>query len=619
MDSYSFFALLFAVLILVLVLFTFRKHQRQQKEMLQVDAEQEEFQQIALLRVQNPSPKDEQAYTLIEQMRQRVWTSLRLDTSLAPKTIWKMSFDLIKEIAAIYYPGIDNPHYQASLVQLTELNERIILRLQDYLEEFPLNTIKDANVQDVLHYKALFEKVKNFEFVQFARKHKYLYDIGQYVWMGVNAMNPWYWGRKAIFTAGKEGSYRYLLSVILTVVGEEAVLVYSKRQIRTQTVAVEKNIALEMINMAVVDRHVSSEEYQLILSFVLKNPHFDNQVKVALLKALQLKRPLSATLPPEPYTDADKSRLMKKVESVAKADQLSLLKKQEHLKQLEQTLAVTSGLRKKLEPIPVDETHSDDLLAQKRRKEEAILRLFTQAASLDGTLPDAIREYIIQRAVSYPKPFGLQEQAAILQEAVSPSSPDSLTDRISSQTDKERALSEILDALLWYLPFSRVEEEFYSKIVAALNLRKIGDKLLQKRLEGLLPSEKLIDRPPFTILKPLFRFLQQQEQLMALQQSATNYQFITEGKKPVKKTAPYWLCVTDGRVFLLAAATIERTLYYHHLEFQQDLRVEIHKGKVSDSYILYDRQQEIHVAPTLFHSAKLRCALERYLQENARV
>ena len=614
MDTYSLFALGFAVLTLLTVLFAFRKHQRKQQEaLLASELEKEDFQQIELLRVQNPSQQDEQAYKLIERERQKVWTSLTLETSLAPRKIWQMSFDLIKGIAAIYHPEIENPQYQASLTQLIELNERIILRLQDYLDEFPLNTIKDVNIQDVLHYKELFDKAKNFEFVQFARKHKYVYDIGQYVWMGFNALNPWYWGRKAAFTAGREGSYRYLLSVILTVVGEEAVLVYSKRQIRKQAMAVEKNIAFEMINMAVVDNNVSSEEYEIVMNFILKNSNFDDRVKVSLLKALARKHPVSVALPPEPYDEKDKKRLLMEVERVAKADKLGLLKKRERLENLEDTLGLSSGLRSQLALAPPEETHSHDLLEQKRRKEEAILRLFTQAASLDGEFPDSMREYIIQRAASYPRPFSEQEQAAILREAIAPSSPNSLTDRISSQGDKERTLSEILDALLWYLPFSRGEEEFYTQIVAALDLKKISDKLLHKRLEQLLPSEKLVDKPPFTVLKQLFRLLQQHEQILALQQSATNYQFLTEGEKSTRKDAPYWLCVTSERVFLIAAVTIDKTIYHHHLEFQPDLRVRIENGRFSDNYILRDSRQEIHLAHTLFNSSKLKQALGSYL------
>ena len=455
METYSLITLLAALLLLGGALVALRRHNKQQQqEMLSRAVEESNLQHIELIRVQNPSQHDKQAYELIEAERQKVWTNFSLQTSLAPKKIWQMSFDMIKEIAAIYHPDLENPQFQASIVDLLELNERVITRILEYLDEFPLNTIKDFSIQDVLTYKEYYDKYSKFEFIKLAKNHKYLYDIGQYVWMGYNAINPWYWGRKAVFTASKEGTARYLLSMILTVVGEEAVLVYSKRFIRKQAVSVEKNIAFEMINMAVIDDVVSQDEYNVILNFILKNSHFDDRVKITLLQALQRKKPVKAVEIPEGYRDKEKKRLLAEVERVAKADSFGILKKREALKTLEDSLELTSSYRTQLELAPHEEVHSMDVLQQNRRREEAILRLMVQAGSLTGTLPDAMADYIIQRASSYPLPFDDSEQGSILHEAKQPGNLDALTHQISYNTDKERALSDVLDVLLWYLPFT---------------------------------------------------------------------------------------------------------------------------------------------------------------------
>lgn len=615
MDIYSTIALIFAALILVSALISLRRRNQKQQEEIARVAEEENFRQIELIRVQNPSQQDLQAYNLIEAERQKVWKNLSFQTSLAPKKIWQTSFELIKQIAAIYHPDTENPQFQASIVDLLELNGRIIERLQEYLEEFPLNTIKDFNIQDVLSYKAYYDKVSQFELVKLAKDHKYLYNIGKYAWMGYNALNPWYWGRKVVFTAGKEGTYRYLLSVILTVVGEEALLVYSKRYIRKQAVAVEKNIAFEMINMAVIDHIVSGEEYDVILNFIVNNPKFNDRLKVTLLKALQRKRSVKpAALSGESYQEKDKKRLLTEVERVARADTLGILKKREALKALEESLKLTSGYRTQLELAPQREVHSLDVLHQSRQREEAILRLMVQAGSTAGNLPDSLGEYIIQRASSYPLPFHEQEQEVILQEATTPTSPDTLTNFIRSNADKERALSEVLDALLWYLPFTREEEEFYTQIVAALDLKKISQKLLYKRLENLLPSDKLLEKPPFEVLKSLFRLITQDEQITALQQTATTYQFLTGGEKPRKKDAPFWVCVTTIRVLVLSAAMLDDTIYQHHLEFKNGSDVRIESGRLHDTYILRNHEQEIRVKNTLFHSSNLKDALKNYLK-----
>jgi len=348
MDTYSLIALVFVVLILISALLAFRRHNRKKrKEELARAIEEGDYREIELIRVQNPSQKDEQAYDLIEAERKKVWTSLSLKTSLAPKEIWQMSLVLIKEIAAIYHPEAENPQFQTSIDDLLELNERIVKRLQEYIEKPPLNTIKDLNIQDVLTYKKRYEKFSQSAGVKFAQKHKHLYSIGKHAWTVRNFLNPWYWGRKVVFTAGKEGIYRRLLSVVLKVVGEEAVLVYSECYTRKEAVALDKNIAFEMINMAIVDNVVSSEEYEVILNFILNNTKFDDWIKVTLLKALQHKRPVKNTFSLDTYNDKEKKRLLAEVERVAKADKLDTLKKRNALIALEESLKVTSGYRKR--------------------------------------------------------------------------------------------------------------------------------------------------------------------------------------------------------------------------------------------------------------------------------
>jgi len=348
MDTYSFIALVFVALILISALLVSRRYNRKKrKEELVRAIEEGDYREIELVRVQNLSSQDKKAYDLIEAERKKVWTSISLKTSLAPKEIWQMSLVLIKEIANIYHPESENPQSQASIDDLLELNERIVKRLQEYIEKPPLNTIKDLNIQGVLTYKKSYERFSQSAGVKFAQKHKHLYSIGKRAWTVRNFLNPWYWGRKVAFTAGKEGLYRSLLSVVLKVVGEEAILTYSKRHIRKEGVALDKNIAFEMINMALVDNVVSSEEYEVILNFILNNSNFDDRIKIILLKALRRKRPVKIEIPVATYNEKEKKRLIAEVGRVAKADKLEILKKREALKSLEESLKPNSKHRER--------------------------------------------------------------------------------------------------------------------------------------------------------------------------------------------------------------------------------------------------------------------------------
>lgn len=601
------------MLLSTLVLVRRRNHKIQKELQARAEEEVRDLEQIELMRVQNPTEEDVRAYTLIEEERQKVWKSLSVDTSIAPRTIYQLAFDLVRDIAAIYYPDTENPMFKASIFDLLELNYRIIERVKESLDEFPLNTIKDMDIHEILRYKGYYDKITDFKFVKLAQEHKYLYSVGKYAWMGYNALNPWYWGRKVAYTAGKEGTVRYLLSVIITVVGEESVLVYSSRNIRAKAVAIEKNIAFEMINMALADGDVSQKEYEILLDFILGNPRLDDQLKVMLMKAVMRKRSTKTTRSADMYGDKEKRRLLAEVEKVAKADNLGLLKKREALKALEEALAVTSAYRSQLEVTPHAEIQARDLMEHNRRREEALLRLLAQAGALSGPLPDALKDYIIQRATSYPTPFNADEQQAILQEATVSTQLDTLTDLIRAKTDKERALSEILDMLLWYPPFSQDKEIFYQQIITALDLKKSGKTLLHSGLRHKLPSGKLIDKPPFDILKLLYRVLEAEEQVLALQHTSTKYRFPVGGKSGKPKDTDSWLAVTSQRVCVLAAVTVDETFYHHAEIFGDALQAQIESGRLHDVYSLDDGEHKFRVEKTLFRSSGFKQALQGYI------
>jgi hypothetical protein len=131
----------------------------------------------------------------------------------------------------------------------------------------------------------------------------------------------------------------------------------------------------------------------------------------------------------------------------------------------------------------------------------------------------------------------------------------------------------------------------------------------------LLPSGKLIEKPPTELTKYLCRLLIQDERITALQSTATKYTFITQGKNPKQKETEFWICVTTGRVFVLAATKVDNSIYQHHLEFQNDLTVQVESGKLSDTYILQGKKGEIRLESNLFRSSNLKNALKPYIKE----
>ena len=92
----------------------------------------------------------------------RVNRSFNTATSIAPKKVYALAADITREIAAVYYPDADNPALMASLSDLLMLDERIVTRLNQKIQEFPLKTVKDISIGKILAGKDYYDsKIKD--------------------------------------------------------------------------------------------------------------------------------------------------------------------------------------------------------------------------------------------------------------------------------------------------------------------------------------------------------------------------------------------------------------------------------------------------------------------------
>jgi hypothetical protein len=136
-----------------------------------------------------------------------------------------LSRGLVEKIAAIYHPDIEEPVYQVSVLGLLHLFKRVAERLEGYLNKFPLTVLRDRTIAEMLLLHSGYVKVRENPVMKFLG-NKFINTARRLVWSAYNVSNPWFYGRQIVWTVGKELGMRYLLTLILTVVGEEAVLLY---------------------------------------------------------------------------------------------------------------------------------------------------------------------------------------------------------------------------------------------------------------------------------------------------------------------------------------------------------------------------------------------------------
>jgi hypothetical protein len=173
----------------------------------------------------DPRPVDQAALEIIRACRDRYLWSWRPDTELSFNAINEMSVDLIRSIAAVYYPEEDRPELRASLADLVALHNRVGARLAAWLRTAPIRAVKDLELKTIISYYNLYQTVKNHPVNNFIKRHG-LHKVASWSWAAFNYNSPFYWTRRAGYEVGR----RLLLSHIADLVGEEAVLLYGRRR-----------------------------------------------------------------------------------------------------------------------------------------------------------------------------------------------------------------------------------------------------------------------------------------------------------------------------------------------------------------------------------------------------
>lgn len=184
--------------------------------------------QIPLRRLADADAVDEEAYKVVERHRSRIWWSYR-PKSLALDELGSLGLAVVRDVAGVYHPDAERPELRAGVRDLMILNLRVTNRLYRQLGRWPLRMLGDVRVDQALWVKEKVETFQESALGKIVKGSKIPYKVAKWAWRAYNVANPLYWSRQAIYTGGREAAVRYLLTSLVTYVGEEAVLTYSGR------------------------------------------------------------------------------------------------------------------------------------------------------------------------------------------------------------------------------------------------------------------------------------------------------------------------------------------------------------------------------------------------------
>lgn len=242
--------------------------------------------QLPIKMVESPTAKDREAYELLRNYRRETWKEFGEDISLNPQALYQTAYEVIGMIAAVYHPEAEEPQFKANIDGLLDLNRRILQRVGDLLDKPIIGKLRDLDVATVLSLKKGYEKVRRHPITEFFMSKPALRKLWSVGWGAANLLNPWYWGRKVFVEVGLETGKRYLVTGLVTIVGEEAVMLYSGRRIRNEKAAAQMLTACEMIRTLRGQKSVSAREYEVLLRWFFKFKHIDSVAKLNLLRLL---------------------------------------------------------------------------------------------------------------------------------------------------------------------------------------------------------------------------------------------------------------------------------------------------------------------------------------------
>lgn len=237
------------------------------------------------IRIDDPRPEDQQALEVIRSHRRKFLLKLWPETQLNLAILMENSQNLVKDIAAVYYPEEERPELKASLADLVALFNRVGARLAVWLDTLPIRPLKDVELQTVLQYHDLYQKAKQHPAYLFLKRH-HLDKAARWAWTAKNVLNSWYWGRQAAYTGSKELLQRLFLAKVATLVGEEAINLYSRRRRNSQLLRRYQAALQEMISLILDDASLSPQAWNYLLRFILRAKGLEDYERLALLQRL---------------------------------------------------------------------------------------------------------------------------------------------------------------------------------------------------------------------------------------------------------------------------------------------------------------------------------------------
>ncbi len=215
----------------------------------------------------NISTVDQAAQELLKKKIRDAWYSFSSVELLNLPVLRDDCHDLVKQIAAVYFPQSNNPEYEITIMQLLLLNERIAHRTRTMLDDLP--SFHKVTVASIMEAKSILEKTRQTIDKKGIRTGG---RIAGRIWSAISIVNPNYWIRKVIFKGASEMATRKALTSVYRIAGYEAIRLYRASAMQTDPLGFSLEKELEA-NLEFDEENTQTQEAndQIKDEFDLKN------------------------------------------------------------------------------------------------------------------------------------------------------------------------------------------------------------------------------------------------------------------------------------------------------------------------------------------------------------
>ena len=270
--------------------------------------------------IEDPDERDRAAFEVIGVYSRRITRRTRA-TPMSLAHMQELTGALVRDVAAQYYPLSERPELEATVENLLDMNRRVLDRLYGLIERFPFDRLRGVRLSHAQGLRENVDRLYESGAARFVRRHPSTLRAVRWGIMAYQHANPVYWARRGAIVAGREVALRKLLATTVRVVGAEAMLLYSGRDVRSERVTLERKAAREMINIALADGALTAREYREVLDFILGSAVLDAESKVALLRALVEGRISEETGLDKVTTERDRRRIEQAVQRMIDASE----------------------------------------------------------------------------------------------------------------------------------------------------------------------------------------------------------------------------------------------------------------------------------------------------------